>query len=321
MSTALNVHMPGTANHRLSETSDSKAGATRAALVGDRRFWQQLQNLRELKSFLFSEGVVFKEDDLAAIQLGELDVLAFSQRGRMPSIDEWRQIDAKMNALAKYLDTPLRRKRIFLRLRLYFRTYPLLFLFLAIVSLFITSSSRYFIDGNQLSPLGTLIDFTGTLMWVLALGGLGAFGYLGTSLMAESRRVAMGSMATPPAAATSGQSGVAQPPVPVITPNIAEIDLTDANLIVTRIVVGMVFSFILGFPVFVFSGDYGVSILHMLILGKIVVAGTDIKPGLATIIGLLLVPFVLGFSTTLVLGIMDRFVTAAGNLFGFTTTH
>jgi len=314
MCTALNFHLPGMANDRLSETRNPKADGAGTVVVGDRRFWQQLQNLREIKSFLFSEGVVFKEEDLAAIQLGELDLLVFSPRGRMPSIDEWCQIDAKMNALAKYLDNPLRRKRTFLRLRPYFRTFPLLFLFLAIFSLFVDSSTRYLVNGTQLTFLGTIIDFAANLGWILALGGLGTCGYLGTSLMAESRRAAMLSTATSPPAPTSDQSTAPQPTAPVIAPNIAEIDLTDANLIVTRIVVGILFAFILGYPVYQLNTP---AVLHTLILGSSGTNGTN----LATSVGLIILPFILGFSTTLVLGIMERFVTGAGSVFGLTTPH
>jgi hypothetical protein len=317
MRAVLNLFVPRIADDRYSEIRDLKANASTTVFVGDRRFWQQLQSLRELKSFLFSEGVVFQDSDLDAIQMGELDRLAFSLRGRMPSIDEWRAIDTKMNALGKYLDYPLRRKRIFLRLRPYFRTFPLLFLSLAIIALFADSCSRFLVDekGN-FTFFGTTLDFAANLTWILALGGLGTCGYLSTSLIAESRRAATSATGAPPAAlsssAISSSDNLAgtQSPVHPISSTISEIDLTDANLIVTRIVVGLLFSFMLGYPVYQLSGQHP---LQTLILGK---AGDQ---NLLEIVGEILLPFILGFSTTLVLGIMERFVTAAGSLFGITT--
>jgi hypothetical protein len=148
MCAALNFLAPRMADDGLSETRDPKGATAGPELVSDRRFWGQLQSLRELKSFLVSEGLVFKEDDLGAIQLGELDLLVFSPRGRMPTMNEWRQIDEKMNSLAKYLDYRLRRKRTLLRLRLYFRTLPLFFLFLAIFSLFADSYTRFLVGAS-----------------------------------------------------------------------------------------------------------------------------------------------------------------------------
>jgi len=315
MRAVLNLFVPRIADDRFSETRDPKAIAPRALFVSDRRFWQQLQSLRELKSFLLSEGVVFQDADLDAIQLGELDSLAFSLLGRTPSTDEWRAIDKKMNALGKYLDYPLRRKRTFLRLRPYFRTFPLIFLSLAIIALFGDSWSRYLIDEKgDFTFLGTTLDFAANLTWILALGGLGTCGYLGTSLMAESRRAATSATGAPPAAlsspAISDNSAGTPPSVHLISSTISEIDLTDANLIVTRIVVGLLFSFMLGYPVYQLSGQHP---LQTLILGK----GND--QNLLKIVGQILLPFILGFSTTLVLGIMERFVTAAGSLFGITT--
>jgi hypothetical protein len=318
-----NFLVPRTADDRVSEIRDARANTASAVFVADRRFWQQLQSLRELKSFLLSEGVVFTDADLDAIQLGELDRLAFSPRGRIPSIDEWREIDKKMNALGKYLNYPLRRKRTLLRLRPYFRTFPLIFLSVAIIALFADSCTRYLLDkqGN-LNFVGTILDFAANLAWILALGGLGTCGYLGTSLMAESRRVATlpaspspttsisPATSTSPAISTPDHSTSPQSSAHLITSTIAEIDLTDANLIVTRIVVGLLFSFMLGYPVYQLSEQHP---LHTLILGK----GSD--QNLIKIVGEILLPFILGFSTTLVLGIMERFVTAAGSLFGITT--
>jgi hypothetical protein len=329
MRAVLNFFVPRMADNEFSETRDHKANASRAVFVGDRRFWQQLENLRELKGFLFSEGVVFGEADLDAIQLGELDRLAFSPRGRIPSIDEWREIDNKMNTLGKYLDYPLRRKRTLLRLRPYFRTFPLIFLAVAIVALFADSCTRYFTEVIDevvnFTFLGTILDFTANLAWILALGGLGTCGYLGTSLMAESRRVATPlpspspttstspATSNSPAITASDHSAGSQSSAHPITSTIAEIDLTDANLVVTRIVVGLLFSFMLGYPVYQLSGHP----LHTLISPE----RSDENQNLIKIVGEILLPFILGFSTTLVLGIMERFVTAAGTLFGITTAR
>jgi hypothetical protein len=274
--------------------------------IRDRRFWQQLQNLHELKAFLISEDVSIPEAELDNIQLGGLDALFFSRNGRLPTEQERKELDKRSIGLVKYLNYPLRRRRRLNRLRPYFRTLPILFLTLAIASLILDSSARYLHDeANNATKLGTFLDLAANMLWLIALGGLGTCGYLGTRLMMESRRA--GAIAPP-------ESGQAENPEHLAIPDSAEIDLTDVNLITTRIVVGILFSFILALPVYQYH-----SYLHKLIMGAEGVgsgSGTDILQDM----GLTLLPFVLGFSTSLVLGIMERFVSAIGSLFGISSS-
>jgi hypothetical protein len=270
--------------------------------INDRRFWLQLTSARELKDFLISELVMLDEAALNSVQFGELDNVRYSSSGRTPSIEEWRVLDSLYSALAKHLNDTLRRKRGLLRLKPYFRTLPLVFLSVAIFSLILDSSTRYMLDaaGNS-TALGTGVDLASNMLWILSLGGLGTCGFLGTSLIAESKRV----KASPPSPVT--QTSRRSAPHNRSTIDIKEIDLTDGNSIVTRIVVGILFAFMFGLPAYQSS-----NCLHNLILGT----SLSSKTGFASQFALTLVPFVLGFSTTLVLGIMERFIAAIGSLFG-----
>jgi hypothetical protein len=272
-------------------------------LIGDRRFWQQLCSVREVKRFLFSQAVVLEDADLDAINLGDLDRLGFSRKGRAPNAEEWKLLDLKSNALLRHLDFRLRRKRSLLGLSAYFRELPLLFLGLAIMALMLDSYTRYMHTDNFASTaLGTQADFAANLLWILALGGLGTCGYLGTSLMADSQReVARDAQEQKQAQAQTRAE-------PGATPSGIEIDLADASLLTTRVIVGIVFAFTLGLPIYQAQGS-----LHKLIIPPKELTLADI--------GCVLLPFILGFSTTLVLGIMERFITAAAQLFGFTTRN
>ena len=155
--------------------SDPNTITVAATLVADRRFWRHLQNLRELKSFLTSEGVTFSDEDLEATQLGELDILSFSRSGRIPSADEWRQIDTKTNRLTRYLSYCLRRKLHLFRLRMYFRILPIIFIVFAIMALILNATTRYAITDKNggLTVMGGLLDFLSNIFWILALGELG----------------------------------------------------------------------------------------------------------------------------------------------------
>lgn len=269
-------------------------------VIRDRRFWWQLQNIRGLKDFLLSEDAIIPEAEIANIRLGTLDGLSFSSKGRLPTDNERDEIDKRFVGLTKYLTPQLRRKRKIGKLRMYFRTLPFVFLFLTIAALMLDSSTRYLHEGEFMTPLGAFLDLVANMVWIIALGGLGACGYLGTRLMIEARRTPL---------VPSGEAGGSDAGNEL--KDIQEIDLTDVNLITTRIVVGILFSFMLGLPVYQYHGY-----LHKLIVAH---APTD-NAELLQDMGLTLLPFILGFSTTLVLNIMERFVSAVGSLFGISST-
>src|SRR5262245_39684390 len=96
--------------------------------INDERFIEQLLQIEILKRFLFEEKVQFKADQLDSIDLGPLNGLRFSIRGRSPSREEWRLLDQKLSSLASYLDADLRRKIRIRELGIYFGSIPLFFL-------------------------------------------------------------------------------------------------------------------------------------------------------------------------------------------------
>ena len=96
--------------------------------IADERFIRQLDQLRELKQFLFEEKVKFATDDLDCIDLAKLNNISYSGRGRVPSIGEWRILDAKLAKLASYLNDEMRRKIRIRELKIFFKTLPIIFL-------------------------------------------------------------------------------------------------------------------------------------------------------------------------------------------------
>ena len=70
--------------------------------IADGRFIHQLDQLRELKQFLFEEKVKFETADVDCIDLVELNNISYSGKGRMPSVGEWHILDAKLAKLASY---------------------------------------------------------------------------------------------------------------------------------------------------------------------------------------------------------------------------
>jgi hypothetical protein len=285
--------------------------------VNDPRFYRYLRRAQKLKDFLEKEYII--------VDLGDLNLIRYSWLGRSAKIEEWRCLYEKLSEINRHLDAKLRRKLTFLRLRFYFSTLPILLLSGAIIALVLDQIVRWDLpifnspssSGKaeiEFTLLGGLIDFTCNITWIFCLGALGACGYLGTSLIAESRRLATsagpatsGPINTPPQPTAPQSSGSFEIPR---TAWAVELDLTDVNLVTTRIIVGMLFSFLIGLPLYTGS-------LHD-IVGKLSsnsAADEQWADKLKTL-GLTLLPFVLGFSTTLVLGIMEKFIIAISTLFG-----
>ena len=118
----------------------------------------------------------------------------------------------------------------------------------------------------------------GYLLWTLALGAMGAAAFLAINSLAL-------------------QSGTA-------------VDIGDRGLIRIRTVVGAVFGFVLALPVSFHAFN---SFIKTLL--SVEIPPDNVALNLPNITQVLL-PFFLGFSTSLVLRVLDRFVSAIEALFG-----
>ncbi len=263
--------------------------------VSDDRFWMQLTQVRTLKLFLFQESVSFKEEDLPKIGLESLDAIRFNIFGRSPTVDEWSLLDAKQSALSSYLDIRLRWKLRLSRMRKYYTTLPVVFLFGSVFALALGSYQSIFRD--RLGQETTLVLYSAAVvLWNLALAGLGACAFLGTTMISETARM---------------NTNVRAGNVTAGVPPDSDFDLSDRDLIWTRVVVGILFGFLLGLPLSAGSLTF---VEEQIIAGDI--RNTKINSELAQNITMILLPFVFGFSTTLVLGIMERLMSAIRAMFG-----
>lgn len=253
-------------------------------VIGDKRFANQLTELQNLKRFLFEEKVKFESEQMGAIDLGPLNNLRYRPYGRLPNLEEWKLLDAKLSALASLLDGDLRQRIRIRELSKYFGAIPMAFLFASIVSIMYYLLYSRFLSENSLA---FNISYLASIMvWTLSQGGLGACAFLGT-------RVAM--------RRAQGVSGAQ------VLEEIA--DITDQNILKIRILLGCAFSILLGLP---FSNRALSELLNYLY--------GDAKSAFdATGFAFVVVPFMLGFSTNLVLAIFDRMVSSIRTFFGITT--
>lgn len=261
--------------------------------IGDIRFWRECERVHALQHFLSHEHVAVKPEDLAAI--AQLEALSFNRRGRSAGRDDWQLLLWKESVLLSYFDERLRWRHNLDRLRIYFRTWPVIFLVAAVLALVLGVLRRIF--DADLEPYARAgIYGSAVVLWTLALGGLGACAYLGTTMMNETARINKALQARADGAAASG----------------VDFDLTDQNLIGTRIIVGILFAFLLGIPLAAGSLTYAVN----QIADTPSVAGFRFDAASVQTIGLILLPFVIGFTAPLVLGVMDKLVAAVRTIFG-----
>lgn len=117
------------------------------------------------------------------------------------------------------------------------------------------------------------------LLWLMSLGAIGAFAFIGMNALSLQEDVTF--------------------------------DLTNSRLIILRITLGSLFGLVLTLP-FGFDG--------FLVFCRSINAGTGVgaveKPDFTVQAILLLLPFVLGFSTSLVILILNRAVDAVQGFFG-----
>lgn len=259
--------------------------------IADKRFIEELKQLRKLKNFLFEEKAIkFDEinnpsqQQLGAIDLKELNnIYVYSKSGRSPFQSEWRLLDEKMLTLASYLSgDDLKRKFRIRELGRFFRIYPIIFL-----SFSVAASVLDVVIYQQLHRSGTLyylLLFICNLFWSGSQGGLGACAFLGTSAILR----------------TSVDADDPHDP----TKSRERVDVTDRNFLQIRMLLGALFGFILGGP----FAQQAFSIGNRMFFDQA-------SPTLQSI-AIIFIPFLSGFSTNLVLVVLSRFVVAIETFFG-----
>jgi hypothetical protein len=250
--------------------------------ISDKRFANQLGEIHKLKNFLFEEKVVLAPEKQELVDLGPLNNMRYRHFGRVPDLSEWKLLDEKLSALSSTLDEALRQKLRIRELSMYFGTMPIWFLSGSIVAIIYCFLYPKFLDRNSVSFTASFLS--SLVVWTISQGGLGACALLGTR------------------AAMKRAEGA----------NISEtlegdVDVTDKNILKIRILLGCLFGILLGLP---FSSKGLDEIKRLIFEDK---AELD-----AASFTFIVVPFMLGFSTNLVLAILDRFIVSIRTFFGMT---
>jgi hypothetical protein len=78
--------------------------------VNDLTFLEYLQRLKDLHNFLYQEAVPLAKTDASFLQMGNLRMLYFDKDGRVPTAEEWNQVEGQTQAIFILLTPALRRK-------------------------------------------------------------------------------------------------------------------------------------------------------------------------------------------------------------------
>lgn len=263
-------------------------------VIRNRRFVEQVDEATKLKQFLFQEKVVLSNEQLGRIDLGDLNNVAYKDNGREPTLTEWKELDEKYSALISCLDLPLRRKIRIKELGFFFGQLPIILLATcALLTIVYLVFSRIV---NADTFFGNLVWVVVLMGWTIAQGALGACAFLGTSVIA-TRAVEVTSTRPSDARVEPRASTTSD-----------EIDVTDLNVLKIRVVSGALFAFLIGF---LFSAQALTAIWKQLY---------DDSPNLTfTQVAVVFLPFIVGFSTSFVLSVLNRIITSLQILLGMTS--
>jgi len=264
-----------------------------SAFINNSRFIEQLTQAEMLKQFLFKEKVAMTEEQLTSIDLIELNNLVYKENGRLPTSAEWHELDGKHSALIACLDPQLRRKLRVRELDFFFGFLPMVSL--AVCAVF---TVIYMIYNRLVDPTGTfaaLIFVTVLIVWTISQGALGACAFLGTSVI-STRTVEIITI----------KSGDTKPSTT------DEIDITDPSVLKIRILSGALFAFLIGLP-------FSLQALLVITNSLFPPYGTADSKISVSQLGVVFVPFIVGFSTNFVLTVLNRVLASLQILLGMTS--
>jgi hypothetical protein len=249
-------------------------------LVDDPAFMNALERLRQLCAFSLQAAAGHTQPHSACL-LGELNRLhsARLSRGRRATRAEWEEVEQRTHALWLSLTECQRRRFLGTQIPAWVATLIPLLLVAALAALLFA----YLVTTKVLAnlPAQTLVPF---MVWTTACGAIGAAASVGMNALSVQ--------------------------------DDATFDISSARLTILRLVIGALFGTVLtlplGFSTFV---EFLESVALTAGDGPAVTAVKNVEDRIAQT-SMLLLPFVLGFSTSLVILLINRFMDAVQSLFG-----
>jgi hypothetical protein len=273
----------------LPANSDVANGIVRAGTGGshldvwidDEQFICDLGRLKDLRSFLIQETVLTGDAESSALSFGQLNQLRFRGNGRAPTEEEWTAVERHTQLLFALLTLSLRRRFVLGGLPSAIAWLPICFAAVALVSLLLAVvAGRIDVFGFR-SITGNVFPFY--LVWLMSLGAIGSIAFIGMNALSVQED--------------------------------ATFDLTNSRLMALRISLGALFALVLTLPTDGFNSfvTFCSQILHP---GETPASSSAGQLGLSISALLLLLPFILGFSTSLVILVLNQLLEGVQSFFG-----
>jgi len=243
------------------------------AAVNDPTFFQYVERLKELHNFLYQEAVPIPESEVSSLQMGNLRALHYDKDGRPPTADEWNQVERQTQAIYIFLSPALRRKFLMTGTPSIVLWMPVYLLSIAVIAIVVPVAT---FNWGWLTTL-ILVFY---LIWLGALGAVGALAYVGMNALSIQDDVTF--------------------------------DLSSVRLITLRVVLGALFAVVLTLP---FGYSNFIDFCRYLATYNGTLPNDIFQKLTAQALSLLL-PFVLGFSTPSVILILNQLVDAVQTFFG-----
>ncbi|MEM9635345.1 MAG: hypothetical protein AAGA50_28735, partial [Pseudomonadota bacterium] len=248
--------------------------------IKDAKFNEDLETLRNLHTFLNKEAVPLPD----GFRLGALNSLKSAgqnQMGRAPTQEEWMAVEDKTQALFAQLSDADRKSYLASQMPNFL---PKLAVWLVIVSIGSMILSVFMAEVTLLSKgLDGALMVLFFLLWLMSLGAIGAAAFIGFNAISVTSDITF--------------------------------DISDSRLIVQRIVLGALFALFFTLPFGFHEFLAFVKGLSAAALNKATVP-TRSELAFTNQSLLLIMPFVLGYSTSLVILILNRLISSASTLFG-----
>jgi hypothetical protein len=212
------------------------------------------------------------------LEFGSLNQLRYAttSRGREPTKDEWTQVERLTQSLFQLLTPPLRRRFLLGEIPMWIGWLTAALALLAVATLVAAVVVQN--ARQDFNAIATTMPFY--LVWLMSLGAIGSVAFIGMNALSVQQDVTF--------------------------------DLSNRRLLMLRIILGSLFGLVLTLP---FGYDAFKDFIAAVISNKPV----DPKSGsgsISTPAMLLLLPFVFGFSTSVVIMVLNRFVDGLQAFFG-----
>lgn len=249
--------------------------------INDAQFMHDLKRIRQLQSFLVQEAVGTAGDQKTTQLFGELNLLRWDAiGGRPPTLEEWNLVETHTREMFANLTEPLRKKFLLGQVPWWVSWLPYGILLVALGSMTLAIEAAQ-VGLEKANIAGVILPCY--LVWQVSLGAIGSVAFIAMNVLSVQQDVTF--------------------------------DLSNRRLMMLRIALGSLFGVVLSLP-FGFDGyaKFVAAISHPSLDTSKNLSGSVALVSTQAL--LLLLPFIFGFSTTVVILVLNRLISGVQALFG-----